>query len=141
MELNLKRLVILNVCATFALFGFGFYYELNLPQQVLEAQAWLEELNTVNDSGQTALVWLTIPLFAGHFLSLFLLYRLSNLGRTLFLMTSVFGLGIMPFVGYTVSSPLYDIVEMFGILLEGALFYGIYFSEAKTLFEKSIPST
>jgi len=141
MESNLKRLVILNVFAAFIVAGFGFYYELNLPQQVLEAEAWLEELNIVNDRGETAVLYLLIAVLAGHFLSLFLLYRLSNLGRTLFLITTVSGFATMPFLGYTISSPLYDIIEYCGILLEGALFYSIYFSEAKTLFEKSIPSS
>ena len=89
-----------------------------------------ESISLINTETFDAITFIALFLFI---VSLFLSYKLKNLGRSLYLLSTIIMLLIMP-ISDVASTGLSYSIGSFGSMISGVLIYLMYFSEIKDKF-------
>ena len=89
-----------------------------------------ESISLINSETYDAITLIALFLFI---VSLFLSYKLKNLGRSLYLLSTIIILLIMPISDVALTGLSYSIGS-FGSMMSGVIIYLMYFSEIKDKF-------
>ena len=89
-----------------------------------------ESISLINSETYDAITFIALFLFI---VSLFLSYKLKNLGRSLYLLSTIIMLLIMPISDVALTGLSYSIGS-FGSMISGVIIYLMYFSEIKDKF-------
>ena len=131
----LKRLIVANFVSFLAFLVFEALFFAYLPLELQNYQYSLHE----NES-ETALVYITgIPVFLIYVASMFYLWKLKKIGRTLFvavwIISLVIGAGMTP----SIVTPVGGVCVTISNLFNGMILGLIYFSELRFHFEGEAP--
>ena len=89
-----------------------------------------QSISLINSETYDAITFIALFLFI---VSLFLSYKLKNLGRSLYLLSTIIILLIMPISDVALTGLSYSIGS-FGSMMSGVIIYLMYFSEIKDKF-------
>lgn len=130
-----KTLALLNAGALICSVCWEFVFlTIGPPEEYTTAKSALAGIEFISDAALPYFTGVVLLTLSAHLISLFLIFKLKNFGRKLFMYATIIFLVLALFSGYYVQEPIADVLVSISEMLAGALIVVIYFTDAKKLF-------
>jgi hypothetical protein len=133
----LKRLILASIFLMFAFYFFDVIFFGHLPVELQQYNTRILE----DESEMTIALVVGMPLFLIYLLSLFFLWKLKKIGRTLFSALWIISLIVSAAMSPMVFNSIAEVCVTISTLINGMILALIYFSDLRFYFEGKSPET